>query len=181
MKTNLTSSIVERYLRLSITDRLVKENEKYFEKHNSDKQDVPNYVNYVIYVAASKYYADKAAAASKLLSNLLNDISFKNHVHFEIEIKLFLALTYLFCDKYDLSWTLVRNTTRKIRDLNKDMSYDNAVVFASMLQTQNSQKGDVKGKLLQLRNKFELLNTGPKRMLSFLKMDDSFLEQLVKA
>ena len=132
-------------------------------------------------MAASKYYADKAADASKLLSNLLNDISFKNHVHFEIEIKLFLALTYLFCDKYDLSWTLVRNTTRKIRDINKDMSYDNAVVFASMLQTHNSQKGDIKGKLLQLRNKFELLNKGPKRMLSFLKMDDPFIEHLANA
>ncbi|HIO73298.1 MAG TPA: hypothetical protein EYN38_09380, partial [Flavobacteriales bacterium] len=80
-------SKVERYLRLNIEDQLVEENEKSFEKHNSDKQDVPNYVNYVIYVAASKYYADKAADASKLLSNLLNDISFKNHVHFEIEIK----------------------------------------------------------------------------------------------
>jgi hypothetical protein len=174
MKTNLASSIVERYLRLSITDQLVKENEKSFEKQN-----IPNYVNYIIYVAASKYYADKAADASKLLSNLLNDISFKNHVHFEIEIKLFLALTYLFCDKYNLSWTLARNTTRKIRD--KDMRYDNAVVFASMLQTQNSQKGDIKGKLLQLRNKFELLNKGPKRMLSFLKMDDPFIEHLANA
>ena len=181
MKTNLASSIVERYLRLNIEDQLVEENEKSFEKHNSDKQNIPNYVNYIIYVAASKYYADKAADASKLLSNLLNDISFKNHVHFEIEIKLFLALTYLFCDKYDLSWTLVRNTTRKIRDINKDMSYDNAVVFASMLQTQNSQKGDIKGKLLQLRNKFELLNNGPKRMLSFLKMDDPFIEHLANA
>lgn len=174
-------SKLERFVRLGIEDQLFEENKKKFEKYNPNKQDIPNYVNYVIYMAASSYYAGDAVGASKLLSCLLNDISFKNHVHFEIEVKLFLSLIYLFRDKYDLSWTLVRNTTRKIRDINKDMSYDNAVVFASMLKTQNSQKSDVKGKLLQLRDKFELLNNGPKRMLSFLKMDDAFIEKFAKA
>ena len=174
-------SKLEQYVRLDIENQLCEENEKTFEKYNPDKLDVPNYVYYVIYMAASAYYGDKAAEASKLLSNLLNDISFKDHVHFEMEIKLFLSLTYLFSDKYDLSWTLVRNTTRKIRSINTDMSYDNAMVFASMLKTQNSQKGDVTAKLIQLRNKFELLNNGPKRMLSFLKLDDAFIERFAKA
>ena len=83
------------------------------------------------------------------------------------------------CNKYDLAWTLVRNTSRKIHELNSDMSYQNAAVFANMLKTQMaSNRNHVFEKLIQLKNDFELLNHGSKRMLEFLKLDDKFISDL---
>ena len=178
--SRLLISKIERYITMGIEHQLYEENKKLFENFQADKLDVPGYINYIKYLAASAFYARKIDRANKLLNGLLNDISFKDYPHAEIEIKLFLALTYSFADKYELSWTLLRNTLRKIREVSKEVDYENALVFANMLKIQNSQRGNVGEKLLQLRNKFQLLNRGPTRLLEFVKLDDSFLKELAK-
>jgi len=173
-------SKAERYIRLNIEDQLYEENEISFKNYDPNPDDIPNCINYVKYLAISAFYRKKHDEATKLISGLFNEVSFKQYPHSEIEMRLFLVLTYSFCDKYDLAWNLLRNVSRKIRELNKDMTYENAVVFAGMLKTQSSQKGNVKEKLIKSRDKFELLNRGAKRMLEFIKMDETFISALAR-
>jgi len=171
-------SKLERSIKLGIEKELNVENELVFKSYQPDRQDTPNYLNYVKYMAASSYYAGKTHEATKLLFNLLNYISLKGYAHAEIEIKLFLALTYSLCNKYDLAWNLLRNTLRKIRELNKDMRYENALVFGTMLKLQTSSKSDMEEKLISMGKRFKVLNNGPTRMLQFIKMDDAFIKLL---
>ena len=67
-----------------------------------------------------------------------------------------------------------------MRELNKDMSYENALVFGNILKLSTSSKSDTVQKISQQGKKFELLNQGPKRMLEFLKLDEAFYATLAK-
>ena len=173
-------SKVERYMYLNIESRLYEENKICFKNYEPDKSDIPNYINYIKYLAVSAYYADKYDEASKLLSNLLNAVSFKSITYSEIEIKLFLALTYSMANKYDLAWIKLRSVSRKINSENRDGSYQNAVLFAALLKTQGTPKGKVHEKLNTIKTQFNLLNQGPKKMLEFIKLDEKFIMKLGK-
>lgn len=171
---------LERCVKMGTTKYLEQDNKEIFKKYNPEPGNIPSYTNYVKYMAASLYYSGKMGGATKLLSNLLNDISFKGYAHAEIEIKFFLALTYSLQNKYELAWNVLRNTIRKVRELNDDGLYENALIFGTMLKLQTSSKEDMKVKLIQLGTKFTLHNNGTTRMLEFIGMDDAFFTLLAK-
>ena len=173
-------SKLERSVKLGIEKDLDNENEQMFKSYQPDPQDIPNYLNYVKYMAASAYYAGNTNGATRILFNLLNDISLKGYAHTEIEIKLFLILTYSLCNKYDLAWNLLRNTLRKIRELNKDLRYENALLFGNMLKLQTSSKSNLEKKIISMGKRFELFNKGPSRMLQFIKLDEAFYTTLAR-
>jgi len=181
-------SRIERYVYLGTEDRLYEENKQLFKEYQPDIQSVPCYINYIKYLAASAFYAGKYNESAKLLMKLLNDISFKDYTHSEIEVKLFLTLAYSFCNKYDLAWNVLRNTQRKIRELNKELSgkqpdetYENAAIFARMLKKPiTSKSSQVAENLMRVKNQFEFHNRGPYRMLEFLKLDEEFIKVLAR-
>ena len=175
-------SKIEHYIYLGREEELYGENQAVFSRYSAEKDDTPNYIYYNLYLSSSAYYAKKYQESIKILVGLLNDISFKNYPHAEIEVKLFLALVYSFANKYDLAWNILRSSSRKIRELNKDMSYENAAIFTKILKAQiGSQKKGIEIKIRNLKTNFELLNQGPKRMLEFVKMDDRFVAKLSQA
>lgn len=172
---------METYLFLNKESSLKEENVLWLDKYQPEPSDAPNYINYVKYLAASAYYSGKYIEASKYLSDLLNDVSFKHYPHSEIEIKLFLTLTYSLNNKYDLAWNLLRSAIRKIDEYNGDGSYENAGIFAKMLKLQmSSNKGDLSVKLRPLKNQFELLNQGNKRLLEYIRLDEKLMQVLSK-
>lgn len=176
-------SKVETYINQGNAETLYEENAGIFEKYNPEKTDIPNYVNYIKYLAASAFYSKKYSETAKILSELINEIGFKHFPHSEIEIKLFLTLAYSMCNKYELAWNVLRSATRKISEVNDSGSYENAKMFAKILNLQlssASQKGKTAEKILPLKNQFELLNQGDKRMLEFIKLDEKLIEQLGK-
>lgn len=176
-------SKIETYIEYGKENSLYEENSKVFEKYNPEKTDIPNYINYVKYLAASAFYAKKYPEAARILSELINEIGFKHYPHSEVEIKLFLTLAYSMCNKYELAWNILRSATRKISELNENGSYENARLFSKILNLQlssASQKGQVARKILPLKTQFDLLNQGDKRMLEFLKLDEKLIEELGK-
>ena len=181
-------SRIERYVYLEIEDQLYEENNQLFKEYQPDINDIPNHINYVKYLSASAFHAGKYDESAKLLMQLLNDISFKDFTHSEIEVKLFLSLAYSFCNKYDLAWNVLRNTQRKIRELNKvlsgnqpDETYENAAIFARMLKIPiTSKSSQITENLTQVKNQFEFYNRGSYRMLEFLKMDEEFIKALAR-
>ncbi len=175
-------SKLETYIFQNKEETLYEENKKIFEMYRPEKSDIPNYVNYMKYCAASSFYSQKYSEAAKTLSELINEVGFLHYPHSEIEVKLFLVLAYSMCNKYEVAWNILRSATRKISELNDDLSYENAKIFAKILAVQlGSNKGDLTKKLIPLRNQFELLNQGNKRMLEFLKLDDKLISTLAKA
>lgn len=82
-------------------------------------------------------------------------------------------------NKYDPATSLLRSVTRKIRELNDDMGYENALVFYKILSLQMSSSArNVEQKITQLFAKFELLNQKSNRMLEYIKVDENFIKTL---
>lgn len=149
------------------------------ENYEPDKNDIPNYINYTKFIAAAAMYDKKYSDAVQYLNRLINDISFKNYPHSEIEIKLLLALNYSMINKYDPATSVLRSVTRKVRELNDEMGYENALVFYKILSTQmGASSKAVDQKITQLFAKFELLNVKHNRMLEYIKADEQFIKLL---
>ncbi len=175
-------SKMERYIHMNIEGTLYEENKDLISKYQPDKTDIPNYVNYIKYLAMGAFYVQKYSESVSLLNGLLNDISLKNITHAEIEIKLLLALCYSMSNKYEIAQSALRSVSRKIREVNKDLDYENAVVFIKMLNLQMDSSPKMhEEKILNLKNRFELLNQGNCRMLSYLKLNDEFIKAFAKA
>lgn len=173
-------SKIERYTQLNEEGKLYEENQQL--DYTPDESDIPNYINYIKYLAAGAFHAKKYNEAVTLLNKLLNDISFKNYSHSEIEVKLFLALSYSMINKYDPAHSVIRSASRKIREMSEEMDYENATVFIKILSLQmDSNSKSAEEKLIALRNKFLLLNQGATRMLEYLKLSDDFIKVLAKS
>lgn len=177
--TKFLISKIERYVELGIEGELYEHNLKALPNYEPDKNDIPNYINFAKYMATSAFYAKKYQEAVNILNNLINDISFKNYPHAEIEVKLLLALNYSMVNKYDPATSLLRSVTRKIREIDDEMGYENALIFYKILSLQMSSSArQVDQKIGQLFSKFELLNQKSNRMLEYIKIDESFIKAL---
>jgi hypothetical protein len=177
--TKFLISKIERYVELGIEGELYEQNQKLLPNYEPDKNDIPNYINFSKYMATSAFYAKKYQEAVHILNNLINDISFKNYPHSEIEVKLLLALNYSMINKYDPATSLLRSVTRKIREIDDEMGYENALIFYKILSLQMSSSArQVDQKIGQLFSKFELLNQKSNRMLEYIKIDEAFIKAL---
>jgi len=170
---------MERYIMNDMEKNLYDENVALQDNYEPEKQDIPNYINYMKYLSVSAFYGKKYQEAVGLLSRLVNDVSFKNHPHAEIEIKLLLALFYSMINKYDPANSLMRSVARKVRESEDEIGYENAGIFNKILSLQMSSSAkDVEQKIKQQFQRFEMLNNGSNRMLEFLKFDDAFIKHL---
>jgi hypothetical protein len=172
-------SKIERHIELGTEADLYEFNRTALSNYEPDKNDIPNYINFAKYIAACAFYAKKYQEAIQVLNGLINDVSFKNYPHTEIEVKLLLALNYSMVNKYDPATSLLRSVTRKIREIEDDMGYENALIFYKILSLQMSSSArQVDQKITQLFAKFELLNQKSNRMLEYIKIDEVFIKQL---
>jgi len=177
--TKFLISKIERHIELGTEGELYEINKRELPNYEPDKNDIPNYINFAKYSATSAFYAKKYQEAVQILNGLINDISFKNYPHTEIEVKLLLALNYSMINKYDPATSLLRSVTRKIREIDDEMGYENALIFYKILSLQMSSSArQVDQKITQLFAKFDLLNQKSNRMLEYIKVDETFIKQL---
>jgi len=177
--TKFLISKIERHIELGTEGELYEINKRELPNYEPDKNDIPNYINFAKYSATSAFYAKKYQEAVQILNCLINDISFKNYPHTEIEVKLLLALNYSMINKYDPATSLLRSVTRKIREIDDEMGYENALIFYKILSLQMSSSArQVDQKITQLFAKFDLLNQKSNRMLEYIKVDETFIKQL---
>ncbi len=111
---------VERCLRNGSEASLYVENDALFEDFEYDRENVPQYVNYVLYRTLSCYYANHFDEAAKWLNNLLNELSLKRYQLATIEIKSILALQYCLMQDVELFSQLVNSIQRQVRMLTKE-------------------------------------------------------------
>jgi tetratricopeptide (TPR) repeat protein len=177
--TKFLISKLERSIEIGTEAELYDLNKQALANYEPDKNDIPNYINYSKYIATCAFYAKRYPEAVQILNTLVNDISFKNYPHSEIEVKLLLALCYSMINKYDPATSLLRSVTRKIRELDDEMGYENALLFYKILSLQMSSSArQVDQKISQLFSKFELINQKENRMLEYIKIDEHFIKAL---
>lgn len=176
-------SKIELYLEQGQEGFLYQESLNLMSSFEPDKSDVPNYVNYTIFLAMSAFYVKKYAEAGTLLNTLLNDISLRSIPYAEIQIKLLAVLFQSMQNKFEVAESTLRSVARKIRELNKETgeTYEAASILIKMLHIQlDATSRLTEQKLLKLRDKFETVNQGRTKMFGYLKFRNDFIKHFAK-
>lgn len=138
-------SKIERHLRLGTESELYGENDSLFIDYEIDLLDIPRHVIYVTYRALGAYYVGKYDEASKLINNLLNEVSLKKYPITQLEIKSLLALQYVLLHDYELFNQLANSIQRQIRLIGKD-ACENIQLFIKILKIAVSEAKKEKAK-----------------------------------
>lgn len=169
---------LERAMRLDTTGELYEENKHLFEEFETDPDDLPNYVNYIMYRALSSHFAGKYENAAKWINNLLNEISLKKYPHALLEIKAILALEYCLMRDFELYGQLVNSIQRQIRILGKG-EVDHIVYFTKILKVAVSEGKKEKKQKIKIYS--DKLPSKHRKLFSptrYIKFDDKLLNLL---
>ncbi len=172
-------SKIDRAVRLEVEGQLYEENKTLFADYESDLNDVPRQIIYVMYRAMSCFYAEKYDEAARFLNNLLNELSLKKYPQAQIEIKLFLALQYCIFNDYDLFNQCVNSIQRSIRISEKE-SMDHVQIFIKIMKTALGDNKKTKpGKIKSLIDKLRFVEINHFSAIRHIKMDEKFIGRLV--
>jgi hypothetical protein len=169
---------IERYLRIGNENLMYEENKLLFDEFEVDKENVPQYVIYVVYRAIGCYYADKYDEAARWINNMLNDLSMKKYPSTQLEVKLFLALMYCLMKDYDLFNQLINSIQRQVRILGKEDCHHVLIYTKIMKSSLNDVKKSKGAKIQGYINK--LKNVMPKHFspLTYVKLDEDYISRL---
>jgi hypothetical protein len=156
-------------------------NEEEISIHEPNIHDTSSYTIYHFYKASAEFYAEKYSAAIQTLNKLINEISYKNQPFAEIEIKSFLTLLNIICERHDQAEIIIRSISRKIINEDNPVKYHNANKFLKLLKTSVSPKdNEKKEKIFELNASFESSNTGKYAFLKAIKLDEKNILLLCK-
>jgi hypothetical protein len=171
---------IQRHIRMGSVEEMYEENEGLFHDYEPDKNDLPNYITYVIYRALSCYYNKRYDEAARWVNNLLNEISLKKYPTAQLEIKTVLALQYCMVRDYDLFNQLINSIQRQIRLLGKD-ACEHVVIFTKMLKISISDsKKNKKVKIEALAEKIRNIELDYFTPTLLVKIDEEFIKDLSK-
>jgi tetratricopeptide (TPR) repeat protein len=128
---------------------------------NTEINDTHSAVCIGIYDAMVYYYKNNLKEAINCLQHLINENSFKDYFHINIEIKFTLAIFYIKLNDFEMSLSILKSIYRKIK-LDKLDNYQNALSLIKVLEQEaNNKIGKVTTKqkddflLFMARNKNE--------------------------
>ncbi len=171
---------IERALRMGTEALLYEENEGLFEDFEYDPDDIPKYINYVMYRALCCFYAGKYNEAAKWINNLMNDLTMKRYPFASIEIKSMLALQYCLMGEIDLFNQLVSSVQRQLRTLGKE-AHEHILVFIKILKTATSEAK--KEKPTKIKQQVARLTNDTRKIFSptkFVRFDEKMIQALCK-
>ena len=172
---------LERAFKNNIEHKLYDETVQLLKEFEPDRDDKPNYYNFMLYRAAASFYGQKYQEATGVLVRMMNDISFKNSPRAELEARLFLTLCYILSEDIDLAQSHLRSVARKLRELEGNGTFDNARLFYKLLLSfTGSREKQNKEKLLNMIIKFDLENQSNDPILVFIKSGESLYKLLEK-
>jgi hypothetical protein len=169
---------IERAMRLDLTNDMHEENKLLFEEFETDVEDLPNYVNYIMYRALCYHFAGKYEQAAKWINNLLNEISLKKYPYVLLEIKAILALEYCLMKDFELHQQLINSIQRQIRILGKDDA-DHIIYFIKILKTAlNEGKKEKKAKIKAYADRIPSHHRKLFSPTKYIKFDEKLLNLL---
>jgi len=136
------------------------------------------FITFKRYVAISKFYEGDYNAAAKTINSLRNELSLKKYLFSDIECKLFQALNYAMMGEDGLCAQLIQSIKRQTTE--DENMYEPASIFIKLLKAAikpEEFRKKVK-KITDIYEAFNAANTGSKRILWFVKMDEATLRKL---
>ena len=169
---------MERHLRLETEGLMYEENKAAFQDFETDEEDLPSYLVYTVYRSVSAYYSGHYEEASKLINNLLNEVSLKKYPFVQLEIKVLLATQYCVLKEYDLFNQLLNSIQRQIRILGKEnCEYVTSVtkILKTSISTIHQNKAQ---KLKILEDKLVLKETSYFSPTALIRYGEDYVKRL---
>ena len=106
-----------------------------------DHNDVYSKILFGLYKATVSYYSGKTKEAITLLNDLINEHSFKDYFHLNVEVRLTLAYFYIQAKDYELAENSIKSIYRKIKteDLNEYANALDLIKFFNLEITPDSK------------------------------------------
>ena len=171
---------LNRHIRQGNEHELYEQNNVLFVDYESDYEDIPKHLTYIIYRAVSCYYAGKYEEAAKWINDLLNSVSLKNYQLISMEVKSLLALQYCLMHDYDLFNQLINSIQRQIRLMGKD-NCEHILHFTKALKISVSEnKRQKETKIASLFDKIKQLSVNYFSPTKLINTDDRLIKILSK-
>ncbi len=136
------------------------------------------YISFKKFIAIGKFYEGDYNSAAKTINSLRNDMSLKKYLFSDVECKLFQALNYAMMGEDGLCAQLIQSIKRQTGE--DESLFESAALFIKLLKAAikpEEFRKKVK-KIADLYEAFNASNTGSKRILWFVKMDESLIRKL---
>lgn len=173
----LISKIEWSYIGNTISE--LNENEEFI--YEPEESNLAELIIFRQYKAAVYFYKNKIQEGVQTLNNLINEVSFKDTLHSEIETKLFLILLLLLVGKHDQAEIALRSISRKIADEDNEIKHHSALLYIKLFKTALANKTSGKlEKLIDIQQLLLATNGGPYKILSFVNISNEHLVTLSK-
>lgn len=165
---------------LSKSERAMGSGEKTLP-YDPDPEDVFSVVNYALYRSGLEFADKNYVAAANVLNNLINEVSFKNYLFAESQVKLLLSLNLLLAGKVEQAEVSIRSITRKLSTDGQGDLLPAAMALSRFVKTALTDNSPTKEKKLrQLFSAFAQVNTGRAAMLKFIQLEDEHFKLLAR-
>ncbi len=167
------------HTRSNTVDQLIKDVEDYVGDIDLDPYRITFFVNYNRFLAHAYFAAGEYKKASRILFNLRNEVNLKKsyHTHMELEIKFFLALTYVMLQDFDLANQLILSLQRQLRKTTM-ARYEHAKKLLKVLNVALGGKPKTRVKNLRAYiDQWEESNLGPYALLEEIDLEALFLRE----
>ena len=169
---------LKRALRLDSLAELHEENKSLYENLSIDKSDIPQYYIIAVYHAVSAYYAHKLKEAITWITNLVNDVKWKNYPVALLEIRLFLLFLNYLTNNREMIALLRKSIQHSIRVIGKE-NCKVAFIFSSMMNESFNEVKKYKFKNIKnLAYKLDGISPDYFSPLKLIQIDTPMIEQL---
>ncbi|MDX1909645.1 MAG: hypothetical protein SF053_21585 [Bacteroidia bacterium] len=156
-------------------NKLVSDVDVHLSSIEVDTYRLSFYLNFNLFQAYAYFLDKNYRKTSKLLYNLRNDVNLRKHTHADLEIKFFLALTYVMMEDYDLANQLILSLQRQLRK-NTMARYEHAKILLKILSVALGGKVRTRPRNLKINiDKWKEVNRGRYALLPDLDLEGVFL------
>lgn len=172
---------LQYHLRTNTVGQLVKDVEDYISKLEIEPYRISFFVNFHLFLAHAHFAEQNYKKTSRILYNLRNEVNLRKHVHIDLEIKFFLALSYVVVEDFDLANQLILSLQRQLRKPSMKR-YEHAKVLLKVLSVALGGKPKTRMKNLRINiAKWKDLNHGRYALMQEIDLEALFLREEVVA
>jgi hypothetical protein len=165
------------HLRTNTVDQMVKDIDNYVDTIEVEPYRLTFFVNFHMFLAHAHFANKNYKKSSRILYNLRNEVNLRKHVHIDLEVKFFLALSYVMMEDFDLANQLILSLQRQLRKTSM-VKYEHGKVLLKILSLALGGKPRTRAKNLQINiAKWNESNVGRYAMLTDIDLESIFLRE----
>lgn len=169
---------LKRAFQLERLAELHEENKSLYEGLSIDKSDMSQYYIIAVYHAVSAYYAYKQEEAIRWLTNLVNDVVWKDFPVALLEVRLFLIFLHHQTDNKEMILLYRKSMQRTIRVIGKENCKVAYIFNAIMNESLNEVKRHKYKNIKKLAYELDAITPDYFSPLKLIQFDARIIEQL---